>query len=147
MGGFIIPSAYRNGYAKVAALNPDLAALYIENTVFDDPLADYAVEPLAPLRLRDIECLMNAGLERDANGLAEAPKAVCDFFESIETPPAWFDRDSVLPDCHAFHEHPDLFIAGFIVVSLRNFDSLMSRVFFMTGRDRKYNPDPRNQIN
>lgn len=129
MGGFEIPSANRDGIAKAVALNPNLAAL-VENTVVDDPPVDAAVKALALLRLRDIERLMNAGKERDAKVLAEAPKAVRDFFESIERPPAWFGRDSVLTGRYAFYEHLDLFI----VVSLRNFDSLMSRVFFMTGQ-------------
>ena len=117
-----------------AALNPDLAARYVENTVVDDPLADAAVEAVAPLGGRDIELFMNAGMDQDAKVLAEAPRALRDFFESLEAPPAWYDRDAVLPGRYAFHEHLDLFIAGFVVVSLRNFNSLMSRVFFMTGQ-------------
>ena len=134
MSGFHVPSAYRDGYGKAVAINPDLAASYIGNTVVDDPLADAVVEALAPLGGRDIERFMNAGMEQDAKVLAEAPRALRDFFESLEAPPAWFDRDAVLPGRYAFHEHLDLFIVGFIVVSLRNFNSLMSKVFFMTGQ-------------
>ena len=134
MSGVDIPSAYRDGYGKAVALNPDLAARYIENTVVDDPLADAVVEALASLDGRDIQRFMDAGMERDVKGLAEAPRALRDFFESLEAAPAWYDRDAVLPGRYAFHEHLDLFIVGFIVVTLRNFNSLMSKVFFMTGQ-------------
>ncbi len=129
-----IPSVYRDGYSKAVILNRNLAKNYIENTVIDDPLADAVVEALAPLDGRDINRIMKACMDLKAKPLPETPRAVIDFFESLKVPPRWFDRDAVLPGRFAVHEHLDLFIIGFIVVSLRNFNSLMSKVFFMTGQ-------------
>ena len=134
MSGFEIPAAHRDGYGKAVALNPDLAASYVANTVVDDPLADAVVETLAQLDGRDSNRFMNACMDQDAEPLPETPQALREFFEALKVPPAWFDRDAVVPAHYAFHKHLDLFIIGFIVVTLRNFNSLMSRVFFMTGQ-------------
>lgn len=133
-----IPSAYRDGYDKAVAINPELATKYIENTVVDDPLADAAVEALAQLDGQDINRIMKACMDRDMEPLPETPRAVIEFFESFKAPPQWFDRDAVRPGYYAFHEHLDLFMIGFLAVSLRNFNSLMSRVFFMTGQSTTY---------
>ena len=134
MDGFDIPSAYRDGYARAAALNPDLAASYIEHTVVDDPPADAVVEALSQLDARDINRFMNVCMDPGAEPLPGTPRALCEFFEPFKVTPAWFDRNAILPGCHAFHDHLDLFIIGFIVVTLRNFNSLMSKVFYMTGQ-------------
>ena len=134
VSGIQTPSVYRDRYERAAALDPGLAAAYIRHTVRGDPLADAAVEALAPLSGQDITRLVSAGMDRNTKVLAEAPRALRDFFDSLDTPPAWFDRDAVLPGHRAFHEYMDLFIIGFIIVTLRNFNSLMSKVFFMTGQ-------------
>ena len=134
MSDIQIPSAYRDGHERAAALDPALAAAYIRHTVKGDPLADAAVDALTPFSGQDITRLMSAGMDRNMKVLAEAPRALHDFFDSLDTPPAWFDRDAVLPGHRAFHEYVDLFIIGFIIVTLRNFNSLMSKVFFMTGQ-------------
>lgn len=134
MSGIQTPSAYRDGYERAAAFDPALAPAYVQATVRGDPLADAAVEALAPFSGQDITRLMSAGMDRDTKILAEAPRALRDFFDALDAPPAWFDRDAVLPGNYAFHKYMDLFIIGFIVVTLRNFNSLMSKVFFMTGQ-------------
>lgn len=134
MNGLLVPLVYRNGYERAVTLDSTLAAAYVRHTVLGDPLADAAVEALAPLSAADIERFMSAGMDRDLDVLAEAPQALSDFFEAVDTLPPWFDREATLPGNCAFHEHIDLFIIGFIVTTLRNFDSLMSRVFFMTGQ-------------
>ena len=90
-----IPSVYQAGYAKACALNPDLAAAYVGQTVVGDPEADAVVEALAPFSQREVHRLINAGMERDAELLAGAPPPLQAFFAWIETPPAWFDPASV----------------------------------------------------
>ena len=129
-----IPSAYQAGYEKAVALGPDLAAKYIEHTVADDPVADAVIEALSPFSHQETHRFINAGLEQDAKTLAAAPRPLRDFFEELESPPAWFDRDAALPCRRAFHGNSDMFITAFVVVTLRNFTSLMSKVFFMTGQ-------------
>ena len=116
------------------ALNPDLAAAYVEQTVVGDPEADAVVEALAPFSQREAHRFINAGMERDAELLAEAPPPLQAFFARIETPPAWFDPASVHAGCRAFHAYSDLFIPAFFVVTLQNAASLISKAFYMTGR-------------
>lgn len=126
--------AYRAGYEKASAVNPELAAKYIEHTVVDDPVADAVIEALAAFDHRESQRFINAGMEQDARGLGEAPRPLRDFFEEVGSPPAWFDPRAVLPGRNAFQRHLDLFIPAFVVVILRNFTSLMSKVFLMTGQ-------------
>ena len=129
-----IPSAYQAGYDKARALNPQLATKYVEHTVIDDPMADAAIDALAAFSQKDVHRFIHAGMEQDAGTLAMAPQPLQDFFESIDSPPPWFDPESVCAGCRAFHQYSDLFIPVFIVVTLQNFTSLMSKVFYMTGR-------------
>ena len=129
-----IPSAYRAGYEKAAALDPELAMQYVEHTVIDDPVADAVIEALAVFGYRERRRLIHAGMERDAEVLAQAPRPLRDFFEEVERPPAWFDPDAALPARQALLEHLDLFVTAFVTVTLRNFVSLMSKVFLTTGQ-------------
>ena len=129
-----IPSAYRSGYEKARALNPELAAKYVEHTTVGDPEADDVVDALASFDQREAHRFIQAGMEQDSKALADAPLALREFFERIETPPPWFDPDSVHAGCRAFHEYSDLFIPAFFVVTLQNAATLISKAFYMTGR-------------
>ena len=129
-----IPSAYRSGYEKARALNPELAAEYVEHTAVGDPEADDVVDALASFDQREAHRFIQAGMEQDSKALADAPLALREFFERIETPPPWFDPDSVHAGCRAFHEYSDLFIPAFFVVTLQNAATLISKAFYMTGR-------------
>ena len=129
-----IPPAYRSGYEKARALNPELAAKYVEHTVVGDPQADDVVDALASFDQREAHRFIQAGMEQDAKALADAPLALREFFERIETPPPWFDPDSVHAGCRAFHEYSDLFVPAFFVVTLQNAATLISKAFYMTGR-------------
>ena len=129
-----IPSAYRSGYEKARALNPELAAKYVEHTAVGDPEADDVVDALASFDQREAHRFIQAGMEQDSKALADAPLALREFFERIETPPPWFDPDSVHAGCRAFHEYSDLFIPAFFVVTLQNAATLISKAFYTTGR-------------
>ena len=131
-----IPVAYRAGYGEARALDADLAAKYVEQTVVGDPEADAVVEALAPFDQAEVHRFIEAGMERQAQDLAGAPQALRDFFDRVSVPPAWFDPDSasVRAGCRAFHEYSDLFIPAFFVVTLRNAATLISKAFYMTGR-------------
>ena len=134
MRGIRIPSAYQAGYERAAALNPDLASKYIAYTLVDDPVVDAVMEALAPFGYREIERFINAGMERDEKTLAEAPRLLRDFFEGLEPPPAWFDRDAVLPGREAFHRYSDVFIPAFFVSTVHNASTLIAKAFYSTGR-------------
>ena len=129
-----IPSAYQAGYEKAAALNPDLASKYIAYTVVDDPVVDAVIEALEPFPYPEVERFIIAGMEQDEKTLAEAPRLLRDFFEGLESPPAWFDRDAVLPGRQAFHRYSDLFIPAFFVSTVHNASTLIAKAFYATGR-------------
>ena len=129
-----IPSAYRSGYEKARALNPELAAKYIEQTAVGDPDADEVIGALASFDQQEVHRFIQAGMEQDSKALADAPLVLREFFERIETPPPWFDPDSAHAGCRAFHEYSDLFIPAFFVVTLQNAATLISKAFYMTGR-------------
>ena len=129
-----IPSAYQVGYERARLLNPSLAGKYIEHTLLNDPVADAVIEALAEFEQGQVHRFIKAGMEQNAQLLAKAPRLLRDFFEEIETPPAWFDRDAVFPGRQAFHEYSDLFIPAFFVATLQNASTLISKAFYTTGR-------------
>lgn len=130
-----IPPVYRAGHDKASALNPGLAARYVEHTTIGDPLADAAVEAVAQFGHDAAQRFIRAGMELDASVLADAPHALRVFFESIETPPSWFNPASVRAGCLAFHNDSDLFLLAFLGdVLVRGFSTMISKSFFVTGR-------------
>ena len=129
-----IPAAYRDGFAKAAALDPDLAARYVAHTAIGDPLADDAVESLAAADQRTAHRLIQAGMDRDESAFAAAPEPLREFFAQLEAPPAWFDASATYAGCRAFHAYSDLFIPAFFVVTLQNAATLISKAFYTTGR-------------
>ncbi|MCY3880198.1 MAG: oxygenase MpaB family protein [Rhodobacteraceae bacterium] len=129
-----IPIVYRDGYRKASAVNPEFAQAYIELTRTDDPPADAVVALLASLDGSEVERFMNAGMAGDRATLSGAPQELRDFFETLRQVPVWYDRNVVVPGQAAFCAHLDLFAAGLVTVTLRNFNSLMSRIFYMTGQ-------------
>ena len=131
-----IPVAYRDGFGTARALDPHLAERYVRQTVIGDPVADAVVGALAPFGPDEAYRLIEAGMERDAGALAAAPRVLRDFFGELERPPAWFTPEAVLPGQRAFHEHSDLFMPAFFVVTLQNAGTLIGKVFCMTGRVR-----------
>jgi len=129
-----IPSAYQDGYDKASVLNPDLVAKYIEYTTLNDPVADAVIESLAPFDHGQVHRFIKAGMDQNTKLLAKAPRVFRDFFEELETPPAWFDQDAVLAGSQAFQDYPDLFIPAFFVATLQNASTLISKAFYTTGR-------------
>ena len=134
VGDMRIPTKYREGYERAAALDPRLAALYMEHAAIGDPLADDAVESMAAFDQRTAHRLIQAGMDRDADALADAPDALREFFARNEEPPAWFDEAAAYAGCRAFHAYSDLFIPAFFVVTLQNAATLIAKAFYTTGR-------------
>ena len=129
-----IPLVYRDGYDRAVTINPDLATNYIQYTTVGDPLADAVVEALAPLTGQEINRIMSASLDRGTETDPNTLPVLNDLIGTLGKVPTWFDHDAVLPGRLALYRHLDLFITGLIFVSLQNFNSLMSKVFFLTGQ-------------
>ncbi len=134
-----IPAAYEPGYGKARALNSRLADNYIRHTVIGDPLADAAVEALAPHGQQEAHRLIAAGMEQRDEALSTAPPALQEFFARTSAPPPWVDLPSLVPGMRAYHQHSDLFIAVHVTsVLVSGFSTLISKSFFRTGRLTDY---------
>lgn len=128
------PLLYRPGFENARQLNPELAASYIAQTQVGDPLADAAIASLAGYEPRAVHRLIQAGMDEQEAAFREAPQPLRDFFEQIAAAPPWFSPRAVYPGRRAFHDHSDLFIPAFFVVTLMNAATLISRAFYLTGR-------------
>lgn len=130
-----VPAAYRDGYARARALNPELADLYIRHTLAGDALADAAVAALADFDQHAGHRLISAGMEQRYDELADAPAAVRQFFEALDTAPEWHEPAALLPGMRAYHQNADLFIAAQVAgVLVSGFATLIAKSFFRTGR-------------
>lgn len=129
-----IPQAYRSGYAKAAAIDPQLAARYMRYTVVDDPAADAAVESVSDLPPREVNRLIRAGMDLESEELARAPARFREFFEEAEQTPEWWDPAASRPGRRAFHDNSDLFISAFFVATVQNAATLIAKAFYATGR-------------
>ena len=128
------PLVYQPGLEAARELNPGLAAAYIAQTRVGDPLADAAIASLDGYEPREAHRLIQAGMDEQAAAFRDAPQPLRDLFEQVSAPPPWFSPSAVYPGCRAFHEHSDLFIPAFFVVTLQNAATLISRAFYLTGR-------------
>lgn len=106
----------------------------MRQTVVDDPLADVAVHSLAHLGTRETNRLIRAGMDREDEVLARAPREFREFFEQAGEPPPWWDSRASHLGCRAFHDYSDLFIPAFFVATVRNAATLIAKAFYATGR-------------
>lgn len=128
------PTVYQVGYNKAFTLNPDLVATYIKHTALSDLVADGVIESLTPFDQGQVHRFIKGGMDQNTKLLSKAPRILRDFFEELETPPAWFDPQAVLAGRQAFQCYLDLFIPAFFVATLQNASTLISKAFYMTGR-------------
>lgn len=134
-----VPAAYAPGYDKARVLNSRLADNYISHTFVDDPLADAAVEALAPYGHQEAHRVIAAGMEQRDDVLSAAPPAVQEFFAKVSAPPPWVDLQALVPGMRAYHQYSDLFIAVHVTgVLVSGFSTLISKSFFRTGRLTEY---------
>ena len=133
-----IPSAYIPGYERARELNPELAANYIAHTTIGDPSGDAAIADLLRLESPQIGRFIRAGMDRDHHALRDAPPGVRDFFDLLETPPAWVRQDAFTPGIRMFHRNTSLILGAFVAGTLiEGFSTNIAKSFFITGRLRE----------
>ncbi|MDE2685212.1 MAG: oxygenase MpaB family protein [Chloroflexota bacterium] len=133
-----IPSYYASGYEKARELNPELADNYAAHMTIGDPAADAAIADLLSLEPSQIARLIQAGVDRDAAALRDAPPRVRDFFEMIEAPPDWVNTDGFIPGIRMFHRNSSLILGAFVGGTLvEGFSTNIAKPFFITGRLRE----------
>ena len=127
----VIPSAYRDGYEKARAVDPDLAEQYIRQTTASDGPADAVMDALAGFDTGEVNRLVQTCMRGGGGGV---PPVLRDFFREVERTPAWFAPEALRPGYQAFHEQSDLFIPAFVVGTLRNASTLIAKSFYASGR-------------
>ena len=133
-----IPGDYLPGYEKARAVNPELADRYIAHILIGDPLADAAIAELLRLEPPQSARLIRAGIERNTEALRDAPAPVLDFFESLDSPPAWADPDAFVPGIRMFHRNSAMILGAFVGGTLvEGFSTNIAKSFFITGRLRE----------
>ena len=129
------PSAYVDGYARARAIDQDVADNYIRHTTIGDPALDPVLEELAELPRADMHRFIAAGIDRNAEILRIAPRALRDFFEGIDDAPTWVDYQTFRPGVRAFSANAVSIFAAFVAGTLiEGFATLISKSFFMSGR-------------
>ena len=129
------PSAYAKGHAEARQVDPDAADNYVRHAMIGDPELDPVMVELAGLPRADLTRFVSAGIERKAEVLRGAPRALQDFFEGIEDVPAWVDFESLDPGVRAFHANTVPILAAFVAGTLiEGFATLIAKSFVKTGR-------------
>ena len=130
-----IPSCYSEGFEKACALDAELARKYMVHTTVGDPAADALIEELATIEPAVAMGYVGAAMDKDEDGLVNAPQVLRDFFDDIESPPDWADFDSYMPGVKMFHRNSQLILAAFVgAVLIEGFATNISKSFFITGR-------------
>lgn len=130
-----MPTAYREGHAKAALIDREMADRYVAATHVGDPQADAVVAELSRHDPADAQRWIRQGMDGGAIALTDAPEIVRAFFEDIERTPPWFDAAQALPGCRAFHRNSEMFVGAFVAaVLIEGFSTLISQSFSITGR-------------
>ncbi len=131
------PSAYVDAYARASAVDRETADNYIRHTTIGDPELDPVMEELADLPQDDMHRFIAAGMDRQAEILRNAPRALRDFFERIDDAPTptWVDYEAFRPGVRAFMNNAISIFTAFVAGTLiEGFATTISKSFFLTGR-------------
>ncbi len=129
-----MPSAYSPTYRQARNSDRDTAELYIHHTTIGDPAADAAIASFSDLSPDQTAHLLAAAIGTADKHPTHAPPELLSFLRSVpRDPPDWLDPDGCNAARQAFHDHSDLFIAAFVVATLRNAATLIANSFCATG--------------
>ena len=132
-----VPTDYVPGYDAARELDPARARNYIEHTLIADPEADAVMDELWRVAPRTYHELIEACMDEDEEGMRNAPPLLREFFERLETPPAWVDQRAFHPGVRMFHRNSNLILAAFVGGTLvEGFATNIAKSFFITGRVR-----------
>ena len=129
------PGAYVEGYATARGVDPALADAYIRHTRIGDPDLDPVIEEVADLASDQLQRVIRAGIEQDAEALRQAPRSLRHFFEDKVGPPPWLDFEAHAPAVRAFNVNAANVLVAFVCgVLIEGFSTLISKSFATTGR-------------
>ena len=132
-----IPDDYHAGLERARAVNRYMAERYIEHTTIGDPPVDALMDELESIEPQQAFDFLQAGIDRDFDGLSGAPPRIVDLFHDLETPPAWVDHDAFSPGVRMFQRNSNQILGAMIAgVLVEGFATNISKSFFITGRLR-----------
>ena len=137
LDGFILPTDYIANAEKTLKYDYERTVNYLKHTLIGDPEVDEMLEECASLERADMQRFIHAGMEQDESVLSDAPAVIREFFENLETPPDWFDREATRSGIRSFHRNSPLILGGMVGgVLVEGFATNISKSFFLTGRIR-----------
>ncbi|MDE2860285.1 MAG: oxygenase MpaB family protein [Chloroflexota bacterium] len=132
-----VPNDYVPGYNAAREQDSARADNYVEHTLIGDPEADAVMDELWRVAPRTYYDLIQACMDGDEEGMRDAPPLLREFFERLETPPAWVDHSAFTPGVRMFHRNSNLILAAFVGGTLvEGFATNIAKSFFITGRVR-----------
>lgn len=134
-GVVVPPSAYTDGYVEARRRDVRTAENYIRHTTIGDAELDPLMEELSSMPPADLHRYIGAGIERKEDEFRNAPKALRDFFDSVEEPPEWVNFEEFKEGSRAFFKNmTNMLVAYALGSSIEGFSTLVSKSFSITGR-------------
>lgn len=131
-----IPSAYAEGYEIARHRDRARADNYLRHMGIGDPMLDTVLEELGSLPPPELHRFIRAGIEQRPGGLNNAPRALREFFETIDSlTPAWLDHEAFVPAVRVFNLNVTNMLVAFVCGTLiEGFSTLIAKSFAATGR-------------
>ena len=137
MDGIALPTDYLPQLERALAHDRERASNYLKHTLIGDPQADEMLEECSALERAEMYLYIQAGMDGDKSGLADAPAALREFFARLDLMPDWFKGVPPEPGIRAFHRHSPLVLGGMVGgVLVEGFTTNISKSFFLSGRLR-----------
>ena len=135
--GIALPNDYLPQVAKALAHDRERASTYFKHTLIGDPEADETLEACSSLERAELYLFVQAGMDGDKAALADAPTALREFFERVDSVPDWFRETAPMPGVRGFHRNSSLILGAMVGgVLVEGFTTNISKSFFLSGRLR-----------
>ena len=135
--GIALPIDYLPQVAQALAHDRERASTYFKHTLIGDPEADETLGECSSLQRAELYLFVQAGIDGDKAALADAPTALREFFERLDSIPDWFHETDPMPGIRSFHRNSSLILGAMVGgVLVEGFLTNISKSFFLSGRLR-----------
>ena len=115
--GVALPDDYLAQVEAALAHDRDRASSYLKHTLIGDPEADETLEECSSLERAELYIFVQAGMDGDKDTLADAPTALREFFERLDSVPDWYHEIDPAPGVRSFHRNSSLILGRWSVAS------------------------------
>ena len=134
-----VPSDYAPGYEQACAVNPEVAANYINHMHIGDVGADALMDGLNEMSdwTEALEYIQKGMDDPTGESIKGAPAFIREFFEDLNQVPDWVDLPSMADGIRMFHRNSKTVLASKVAgVLIEGFCTNIAKSFFITGRVR-----------